>query len=217
MQTDNFCLKIGISFFLAFIFLFVGAFSFILTRIKKVEMERSFYFLVADSTHLEASVQVAIWSGGAAYIMDKCVVYSVYFSEEDGERVCKRTPKTKLIERKIEGLYLKTKKQKRKAKIYQTAFDNLYQCIRYLEDTIYLLDEGITHQVAKEKLASLSSHTQCLQRTYNQSFTALANIFEALSKELETISKQTVLASKLRYLQCALADSYLHEAGEFLL
>jgi hypothetical protein len=208
-------IKIGISLLLVTIFLFTAVFAFVLSKAKRIEISKNFYFLVADSSHIQASVEVALLQGGAAYIMDGKVVYSVYFNFEDGNAVWEKTPQTKLVERKIDCLYLISSTQKEKGKIYQTAFDNLYECILYLENLIAELEKGMTQEEVQKKLKVFSKHTNRLKKTYENTFSICANIFKGLTEKLEEISHKTVFASKLRYILCDLAKEYIAVASHF--
>lgn len=213
--------KVAIVFLSVSLLLCYAVYAIFLSRIEKVELERTFYFLISDSTHIEASTHAALSQGGAGYLLnygkEDYVAYSVYFNEEDAESVCANVSDTSIVKKVSGTLYLKNKKDKQNSRIYKNALDNLYEVIKVLNEWTTTLERGMTQQAIKRELRVLSSHCKCLYKTYADGFPPCAKLFERAGVELEKISSDTVYASKLRYILCELSDGYVDITSVFSL
>lgn len=196
-------------------------YAIFLSHIEKVELDRTFYFLISDSTHIEASTHEALAQGGAGYLLscgkEDYVAYSVYFNEEDADRVSANVSDTSLVKKVASTLYLKSKQDKQNIRIYKNALDNLYEVIKTLNERITALERGMTQQAIKREVCFLSNHCKCLYKTYADAFPLCAKLFEEAWTSLATISSDTVYANKLRYLLCELSDGYVDITSAFSL
>ena len=66
-------------------FLSTAFYTVYIRKTVKIPLQRTFYFLVSTSTHIEAGTHFAAWNGGAGYLLQngerEYVAYSVYLSE----------------------------------------------------------------------------------------------------------------------------------------
>lgn len=214
-----------VSLLICVFFLFGFSYANVLARMQKVEIEKSFYFLVSDSTHIEASTHTAKHQGGAGYLLSfkkqECVAYAVYFSENAGNAVktalTEQGEKVRLMERKAETLYLKTRKEKERASTYQSAFNVLYDCMQVLNGEITRLEGGATQRSSKEIVGKLAGQFHYLSKEYEKSYSSFATLCRRVGEELSVIANDTIYAKDLRYALCELADGYLDLNSSFVL
>ena len=213
-----------IVYLLASVFLFFGfSYSIVLTCTKKLEIGKTFYFLVSDSTHIEASTHAAKLQGGAGYLLSfgkkEYVAYAVYISKDVGNAVqatlTQQGEDVRLIERKAETLYLQTRKEKKNLKIYQNAFNVLYDCMQVLNGEITRLEGGATQPSSKKIVRRLSRQLDYLFEEYETSYSSFASLCKGAGAELSMIANDTIYAKDLRYVLCELADGYLKLISSF--
>ena len=204
--------------------LFVFSYAIVVANAQALTIGKTFYFLVSSSTHVEASTHTAQWQGGAGYLLTsgkrEYVVYAVYFSENAGNAVqtvlVGGGENVRLLERRAETLYLKTRREKSRANFYGNAFRSLYGIMQVLYGEIARLEEGATQTSSKQIVKSLSRQIDHLSRQYT-SYSAYAKLCRQAGTRLSKISEDAVYAKDLRYELCFLADGYLNLASAFSL
>lgn len=229
MRTDFFRSKKWIkrtvcTLAVAFTFGCVGYAQF-LTKVKTVSADKSFYFLVSTSTHVEASTQTALQNGGAGYSITlggrEYVAFSAYSRESDGAQACAvmtgMGEDTELLSLGLGKLYFKTSKEKRNAAKIVGGLECLYGCIKVLEKEIARLEDGATQQSSKRVLRTLSRQFAFLKTEYERIFPSLAEVCNEAESTIQAFCEEVVYASRLRYLHCSLCDSYVELGEEFSL
>ncbi|MBQ7879608.1 MAG: hypothetical protein IJ317_03060 [Clostridia bacterium] len=199
-------------------------YAWFLNRAERYPLNKCFYFLVDTSTHLEACVATATLQGGAGYIVaDDTREYSalsVYLTESAG-----LTAKSglldeqsySLLEKRINGLYFKTRKEKRSKPRILAAFNCLEDCIEILNGEIRRLEESATQRSAKCVLNDLAKQFSFLADEYRNDFPAYATVCDNAGKEINGLCGGIVYAHDLRYLCCSLCDEFVKLSEEFTL
>ena len=211
------CAVVGISVVLG-----AGLYARFLDRATVQAVSHNFYFLVSDSTHIEVSTHQVVNSGGAGYVLEESereyVAISVYFSKSQAEIVQSNLSMPSMVlEKTTENLYFKTKKQKQKAKRITGAFSCLKSCIGVLNGEIERLETGATQQSSKRILSDLRRQFAYLAKEYQKDFVSYAFVCEKASAYLLEITDGTVYVGDLRYLLCALCNSFVDLSKEFSL
>ena len=146
------------------------------------------------------------------------VAISVYFSKTQAEIVQSNLSMPSMVlEKTTENLYFKTKKQKQKAKRIIGAFSCLKSCIGVLNGEIERLESGATQQSSKRILSDLRRQFAYLAKEYQKDFVSYAFVCEKASAYLLEITDGTVYVGDLRYLLCALCNSFVDLSKEFSL
>ena len=183
---------------------------------------KSFYFLVSESTHIDASTHETRLNGGAGYLLDYAgesyVVWSVYFDELDGLAVqAGISEPTKLINLNVAYLYFQTRADKKNKGVIQGALNSFYGCIDVLSQSLAKLDEGLTQQACKRVLGLLHKEYAYMRAVYQDSYPQFSKICEGLQATLSDMLTKTVYCKDLRYLLCSACDAYIHMASVFTL
>ena len=206
--------------------LFIVAGIYAYTRyLDKATVEavsQNYYFLVAESTHVEASTHQIILSGGAGYLLDtgdrEYVTVASYLTNSEAENVQKSlTEDTKIISLKLNNLYFKTRKQKRNAKKIKAAFLCFADCIEVLYQEISRLEKGGTQESCKRILETLKKQIDYLAKEYKDVFVSYGNLCDKTVKELDVLIQNTVFVSDLRRLQCDMCYSLVRLQEEYSL
>ena len=213
--------KIGLAI-IALFFVLTGGYAYAIKTAEIVPVFRSYYFLVSTSTHIQASTQQTLLSGGAGYPLEKdgdiFVTIAVYSSENSARRAQGNlSEETQIIELAVDKLYFKGIKKKRTAKAIISAFSCLDDCIEVLEGEIVRLDDGATQNSSKRVLRTLSRQFSFLSQRYEETLPAFSTVFMNANAQIERISSGIVYASKLRYLLCDLCFSFVKLGEEFSL
>ena len=228
MQTDFFIKKWGkaaLACLLALWILAVFVYAAYLSQVKTVWIRKSFYFLVSETEHIQASTHEIRLDGGAGYILQiedkEYVAFSVYFDGEDGRSVqasmIENGENTTLLEVHLDKLYFKSCKEKKNSPLYQGALDCLYGCMEVLGLEIDRLDGGATQQSSFRTLGILLKQLRYLAMEYQTSYTACANLCESAVGQLSEILNGTVYTKDLRYLLCDLSSGYIRLSSAFSL
>lgn len=183
-------------------------------------VSQNYYFLVSDSTHVEASAHQIVLDGGAGYLVDdgdrEYVAISAYLTSDEAETVqIGVNEPTKVLTLGIENLYFRTPAEKKHAKKITGAFQALEDCIEILDLEIARLEKGATQESSKRILQTLKKQFVFLGKEYGELFSAYAHVCENAAKDLEALINATVYVKNLRYLQCSLCVSYVTLAEEF--
>lgn len=196
-------------------------YSFAIKHIKTLPIGHSFYFVVADSTHLEISTILTTQMGGAGYLIETGkgdrVALSVYLSREESEQVCIQLTKTgervQTVVKEIDALYfLSNKKHITKIK---GAFMTLYDIIKVLEMEINRLSNGATQQSSREVLSTIKNQLYYLSRTYKSLFPSYATLCKKAGERLLELDNKIIYVNDLRHLLCWLSDGYVDLAKDF--
>ena len=219
MKTDFFYKKriVALAVCICCIFFMLGTFFYagMLKRAERWAVRKSFYFLVKESTHIEASAEFVGLQGGAAYLLSyqgrEYVTYSVYLSEETGRAVQAvfNESDAQLLCVSIADIYFKTKREKGYKEEIKSAFKNLDGCMRFLNGVIDDLGSGGTQESAKRLLFSLEKQFSYLASIYIKIFPQYSSICKRGAKEISDLKADIVYTKDLRYLLCLLADAYV--------
>ena len=185
-------------------------------------VSQNYYFLVSDSTHIEASTHEIILDGGAGYVLEsngtEYVTVSSYLSSHEAEMVQKGLDRqTRIIALRVDNLYFKTKEEKRNSAKIKAAFQSLSDCIEVLSKETARLEKGGTQESCKRILETLKKQFVFLGREYNSVFLSYGQLCDRTAVQLEKLLNTTIFVSDLRHLQCDLCNSYVSLANEFSL
>ena len=227
MATDFFKRKYLSAVVVAVAVLFsvsVGLYAFFLNGLQYYSIEKSFYFLVDNSTHIDACVATSTLQGGAGYIVDDGVreysAMSVYLTKSAGEvaqngLVGERS--YSLLEKRVDGLYFKTLEHKQKKARILSAFRCLDDCIQVLNGEIRRLEDRATQQSTKSVLNDLAKQFVFLAQEYQKDFPKYAVLCEKVGEKINALTKSIVYARDLRYLCCSACDGFVQLSEEFAL
>lgn len=202
----------------------VGLYAFFLNGLHYYPLEKSFYFLVDNSTHIDACVATSTLQGGAGYIVDdgtrEYSAMSVYLTKSAGEvaqsgLVDERS--YSLLEKRIDGLYFKTVSQKRRKARVLSAFRCLDACIQVLNGEIRRLEDNATQRSTKRVLTDLAKQFIFLAQEYQRDFSNYAIFCDKVGKILNALTQGIVYARDLRYLCCSVCDGFVQLSNEFAL
>ena len=200
-------------------------YAYILIGIQTVGLNKTFYFLVSKTTHVEASTHEITLSGGAGYYLELegqgYVTFSVYLNESDSQSVYAKVfsmdKNVQIVSIGVEKLYLKTINEKKNFEKIAGAFCSLYGCIEVLNREIERLSKGATQESSKRILEVLEKQLGFLSVEYEQIFPGFSKVCKKGADELFLKLQSTVFVKDLRYIQCELCDNYRKLAMDFSL
>ncbi|MBE5744548.1 MAG: hypothetical protein E7355_00210 [Clostridiales bacterium] len=206
-----FCVIIGICLYARY-----------LDRATVEAFSQNYYFLVSDSTHVEASTHQIVLNGGAGYSMyengRQYIAFASYLTATEAENVQKNIQdETQIITLSAKNLYFKKRKDKKNKKKIVGAFQTLSNCITVLNQEIVRLETGATQESCKRILKILEKQFRYMSKTYDGVFPSCAAVCQKAVTDLVEIGNETVYTSSLRSLQCELCCSYIRLAKEFSL
>ena len=183
-----------------------------------------YYYLVWEEVYTEAGAITAYNEGGASYYLEdgqnEWVALAVYTSVEDAcvvqEMLCKKK-RVNIVEKGIDTLYFKGKKQKASANTYVSGLKIFDRYIRMLEECIYRLDNGLSQEKARDILSLIRRQFIYCGTIYDKEFPVLAQACIRAQNRLETIYKSVIKTKDLRYLVCEMAEENISMAREFVL
>ncbi len=183
-------------------------------------VSQNYYFLVSESTHVEASAQEIQLNGGAGYLLEgnerDYVSICAYLSEEEAKTVQEGLEEdTRVVVVGVDKLYFRSRKDKQNAKKIVGAFQTMLGIIEVLAQETKRLDEGATQESSKRILETLKGQLLYLSKEYEKIFPSYANVCKRAAERLHELISGTVFVKDLRHLQCELCDSYVGLAEEF--
>ncbi len=191
---------------------------------EKVELRKSFFFLVSASTHIEASTHAVTLNGGAGYLLSykgqNYVALSAYLTEEEGEKVKAASGMFKeitLVKIDVDSLYFKTYREKAQAKTVVGALHSLYGCMEVLKGVVTRLDKGATQQSSDRVLETLERQFTFLKENYKKSFGKFSHVCKNAEGRLKNIRAGTIFVKDLRYLFCELCFAFTELSEDFSL
>ena len=204
---------------------FIGAcmcYAVMVNYASLVWIGKSFYFLVSQNMHLEASCHTTRLDGGAGYLLDyegvSYVAWSVYFNEVDGLTVQSGLASaTHLLKLDVSYLSFKTRADKKKKTVALGALNSFYGCIDVLSQGIEMLDQGLTQQACARLLSLLSRTYTYMRETYRESYPQLSKACDGLQTALANMLTRTIYGKDLRYLLCSACDAYIRLTSVFTL
>lgn len=205
-----------------FVVLGVYFYTLYLDRATVEAVSQNYYFLVSNSTHVEASTHQIVMDGGAGYLLEKdgqkYVTVSTYLTGDEAESVQNSLDMdTQIITFGVEKLYFKTREQKANAKQIKGAFQSLANSIEVLSQTIVRLENGGTQEACKRVLEILKRQFAYLGKAYATLLPSYSQLCQGAEKQIEKLVEDTVFVSNLRCLQSELCYSYVCLAREFSL
>lgn len=189
------------------------------------DVSKSFYFLVLDEVHIEASTAEVQYDGGAGFLLERedsdYIALSVYLQSTDGEAakaaVSKNYESAEIVTVQSGKLYMKSASQKKLASEAIGALDSLYGCMQVLDREIARLAGGATQASSKRILRILEDNFTYLGREYEEVFSDFSSVCESAAKTLESCTADIVYVKDLRFLLCELCVSYTDLCGAFSL
>ncbi len=207
---------------------FVCAFilyAYFLIGIETVSLNKSFYFLVSENTHVEASTHIIEQNGGAGYLLEagerEYVVFSVYLKESDGQAVLSKVgaleENVSIVEQRIGKLYFKTRSEKEKKEQITGVFRSLYGCIEVLDKEIARLSNGATQESSKRVLGVLYKQLNYIAIETKAVFPQMSELCKNVAQKLFSFTQDIVYVKDLRYLQCEMCNKYVKLGETFAL
>lgn len=200
-------------------------YAYTLMGIQTIALNKTFYFLVTQTTHVEASTHEIELSGGAGYYLEvnkeSYVTFSVYLNETDSQTVLAKVdssdPNVRILTMCVKKIYLKTRTEKNNAEKIAGAFRSLYGCIEVLNGEIERLSKGATQESTKRILGVLEKQLKFLSVEYEEIFPQFSKVCQKSANALFLKLQSTVFVKDLRYIQCELCDKYGELARSFSL
>ena len=216
MSADFFKKRISVALGLVcFVGFVVGACMYARKRTVEIGVDKSFYFLVHTSSHVQASTHEVQLVGGAGYLLqgenNAVVAFSVYVNERDATRAETRLKQTGTQANtvKMQSGNLKIKRRDRgKVKRLQGAFESLYGNICVLEREIARLENGATQQSSARILDTIARNLEFLAKTYAEDYFEYAKACLDGAKALREEKANIIYVKDLRYVQCVLCVAY---------
>jgi hypothetical protein len=191
---------------------------------EKIENTRCFYYVVANSPHVQASTYTVELEGGAGYPVENngtyYAAYAVYFSMDKAKEVALNLKNmgnaVKIVESGEQTLYFKSREEKRaKGKIIN-ALDNLYACMLRLQGEIERLERGATQSSSKNKILSIVETMRFLAGA-NSGIGEYAQTCSVSAERLEGYARGVILAKDLRFELCKWSELYVRTCEIFYL
>lgn len=226
MATDFFIKKgwgyIGLSCVCILFSLCAFFYAAFINRAQTVWHGKNFYFLLSPTENVEVGIFDAQLDGGAGYLLhhngQEAVALAVYFQQEDALKAqVQGTENLEVLHISVDRLYFKTRCEKKNAELYQGALSALYSCMQILGQEIYRLDNGATQSSSLSTLKILQRQFSHLRKQYKEKYAVFSEICQTASCSLEKIIENTIYASDLRYVLCALTEGYVQLTKEFSL
>lgn len=197
------------------LFAFIIGYVCVLIRTVTLPINKSFYFLVSASTHIQASTHFVSMNGGAGYLLNEndrtYVVYAVYLEKQHAARVqANLSDKTELKEYTIDNIYLRNQKA---WPIVQEAFNVFYGWLTILEYEINRLAKGCTQQSSKQILQTLQRQMEYSAKKNEKIFPVFSQLCTKGEQFLLEITQGIIYATDLRYLLCELCIAYCNFAN----
>ncbi|MBQ8375169.1 MAG: hypothetical protein IJX98_06340 [Clostridia bacterium] len=173
----------------------------------------SFYFLVYQTDSLQASQSDIRLQGGAGYLMDTGVAFSVYFEESTAESVRNRIVKdypTATVKCLKTGNFRLCGSEQRDRIIGE--YTSFYGVLKSLERTVELLENGQTQNKIKNLLHDLCDWLDYFSR---ESEVELGKVVQVLSNGLKEAMEGVVYADALRYSLCEACEGLAASAVRF--
>ena len=225
MSTD-FIFKRIFSYGMAFLFVFFLVCSTAyFQNAKKEYVALQYFYLVHEDVYTQAGAMNAYQEGGAAYLLREngkdCLALSVYTNEQSAQAVLSAfsymDKEVRVIEKRVNELYFKTKKEKELSKLYTNGLQSFDECIHVLEECIFNLDKGLSQEKSGEILKILNRQLQYMGKRYRADFKRLSKACFKISEGLTAACGSVIMANDLRYLLCEMAEQCLLSAKEFSL
>ncbi len=226
MVTDFFAEKErgfrAVSIILVVFILLSIVYSRFLCQVEKIDVRKRFYFLVAQTTHVDAAIYNANLNGGAGYLLqykgEEYVAFSVYLNDLECSAAQNALAQdAQLLSIYIESLYFKGYREKENKMIYRNALECVYNCIEVLQLEINRLDNGATQQSSARTLAILLRQLQYLSSKLFKSYKDCADACRRVADQLRTIISNVIYVKELRYLLCELTMQYIGLTSQFSL
>lgn len=205
--------------FTIFAFFYAG----ILANVQTMQAERSFYFLVSNSAHVEVSAHTVRFQGGAGYFLDcdkgEYAAYAVYFSIGESQTALQSLKSVEenaeIIELKANPLY--RKRGNAPSEEVKGAFNCLYAYMQILQNEISRLEKGATQESSRRILGRLARQFSYLGEHNAKSVSGLENVCGYAQACLSEWIKDVIYVKDLRYLLCELSVAYVDLSENFLL
>ena len=208
--------------FVAGVIIICLAYALMLNYANSVWIGKSFYFLVTENAHIDASTHEIRLDGGAGYLLEyegsTYVAWAVYFNEEDGDSVqAGLTSPTRLLKFDVSYLSFKTRNTKKKKDVIKDALNSFYGCIDVLGQVIERLDQGLTQQACGRILNTLKREYVYMYNAYQEAYPQFSQACKNMQSAIECILSKTIYGKDLRYLLCSACDAYIRLASVFTL
>ena len=212
----------------------VCLFAFILSTLSygsllqsatRVYLQSAFYYLALDTSHVEVGAYDVYNDGGAGYLLAdgerECIVYSVYFSQTEADKVLKalssQGKQVLLLKKSTPTLCFVTYTEKAFSQVAVGALNSYFGCIQVLSQEISRLDKGATQQSSKQVLQTRERHLAYLGAAYKEEYPTFSTQCVISAEEVGGILKGIVYTNDLRFLLCEWVERYLFLASDFSL
>ena len=187
---------------------------------------KTFFFLVSDEEHVEASAENVYLDGGAGYVLasgkNVYAVYACYFTDSDAQNARKRLSEAgnavEVVSVKENALYLKTAREKAFLAEIKSLLNVCYSGIRLFGELAAGAESGkYTQESLKEILNATASVLSAKLRDSTKICASLEDAIKEAYVRLETVVSGIVFAKDLRYMQILLCDGYLSASKDLSL
>ncbi|MBQ9728805.1 MAG: hypothetical protein IJV85_04335 [Clostridia bacterium] len=227
MKTDFLFIKRSVPIVLRALSVLFVAFSFgyalVLHNAVSVDVSKNFYFLVSETTHLEAGSFLAQQMGGAGYFLEdstgEYVALAVYTDLSDAQSVqdSLQGQEVTIVKKSVDTLRFKTREEKRRASVVVNALERLYAYIDLINQESFRLEKGGTQRSSKTFLEILCKQFSYTANEYEGEYPSFARVCKQAEEALAACRETTVFATDLRYLACSLSNSFVNLCKNFSL
>lgn len=194
-------------------------------RVEVYNVSKSFYFLVVDEVHIQASTAEIQYDGGAGFLLDyddkEYLALSVYMKNGEAEQaklaVANKYTDAKIVKVSSGNLHMKNKAQKHQANNIIGALESMYGNMQVLNGEIARLANGATQSSSKRILSHIADNLRYLEKENREHFSALSTVCAQTLQGLEEYTKDIVYARNLRFLLCEWSVAYMQLSEEYSL
>ncbi len=194
-------------------------------QVDVYNVSKSFYFLVVDEVHIQASTAEIQYDGGAGFLLDyddkEYLALSVYMKNSEAEQaklaIVNKYTGAKIIQLNSGNLHMKNRTQKNQANKIIGALESTYGNMQVLNGEIARLANGATQSSSKRILLHIADNLHYLEQENRDIFPALSTVCAQTLQNLEEYTKDIVYAKNLRFLLCEWSVAYMQLSEEYSL
>ncbi len=192
-------------------------------QMEVYNVSKSFYFLVVDEVHIQASTAEIQYDGGAGFLLDyddkEYLALAVYMKNSEAEQaklaVANKYTNAKIVRLSSGNLYIKHKAQKNQVHKLIGALESTYGNMQVLNGEITRLANGATQSSSKRVLSHIADNLRYLEQENKEHFPAFSSVCAQTLQNLEEYTKDIVYAQNLRFLLCEWSVAYMRLTEEY--
>ena len=187
---------------------FAGVYATRIMDSVSVDTSFDFYLVGVQAGEVKASAEQVRLDGGAGYIWDDNVVFSVYFQVEEAETICKNIqgqyPKATVLTYSSKEVVVPKSTKGNTIEMLK----NLYVHIWHFADVANGLDDGLTQEKARSRLESLKKSFETLKKLYIGRKETV-DLCETVCRWIEEKKEEVLFSQEIRFETCVVTEAFL--------